>query len=448
MGYLFTNNNDNKWGNMSVDYQRLRIEGIYRQNEAGDLMQRVKLAAGVLSAEQARKVCDISEQYSNGQLHLTTRGSIEIHWLRPESLAQVQRMLAAVGLTSRGACGGAVRGISCSSSAGPGFDAAQVLAARLHRHFTGNPHFEGLPKKFKLAVEGGYQGARHLIQDVAVVATGSDGQGACYDVWVAGGLGREPREAILLEKGVPEAELLSLIEAVITTYRDLGVAGKRLKHLLAQLGEEAFRGEIASRRPQGGARSLQEAVDKHVFCRPCEDIARIEVPVFAGELPSRDLRNLAELAGGYGGGYLLVTADQNLAFYPQDQAAAAVLRKALGNSGLLGDQVAQRVRFRVCPGSHECRLGLAPTREVTRQVLEVLGLAGQALDWAISGCPNGCAQPQLAAAGILAVANRPDADGQRRPAFDFYRRQGEGFGTVVGRNLSLEELLQVAAHID
>ena len=429
---------------MTVDYQKLRIEGIYRQNEAGDLMQRVKLPAGVISVEQARKVCDIAEGYSNGRLHLTTRGSIEIHWLRPEHLPATQRMLASVGLTSRGACGGAVRGISCSSSAGPGFSRAQVLAARLQRHFTGNPHFEGLPKKFKLAVESGYAGSRHLIQDVALVAVGADEQGPLYDVWVAGGLGREPQEAILYRAQVREAELLSLIEAVVRTYRDLTPPPKRLKYLLAQLGEAAFREQVQVRLPASVTLSLQDGVCKELLGSNTA-ANRIEVPILAGELICKQLRQLSLWAESHAEGYLLVSADQNLAFYPGSDQAAQELRQLLTGTGFLGEEIWQRVPMRVCPGNHECRMGLAATRDVAAQLLATLGPAGQALDWAVSGCFNSCAQPQLAAAGVQAVANRPDADGRRRPLFDFYRRTGTGLGQQVARNLSLEQLLQLTA---
>ena len=430
---------------MTVDYQKLRIEGIYRQNEAGDLMQRVKLPAGVISVEQARKVCDMAEGYSNGRLHLTTRGSIEIHWLRPEHLSATQRMLASVGLTSRGACGGAVRGISCSSSAGPGFSRAQVLAARLQRHFTGNPHFEGLPKKFKLAVESGYADSRHLIQDLALVLVDSDEHGPRYDVWIAGGLGREPREAILYRQQVPEAQVLPIIEAVVRIYRSQGEAGKRLKHLLARIGESQFRQEIQARVAGAELCSLQDVVAKQALVVAADGPARIEVAVFAGELSCAELRQLAELAQSYGEGFLLVSADQNLAFYPQTAENRAALEAALTSAGFLGEQLHQRVSIRICPGSHECRLGLAPTRDVAEQVLASLGPVGQSLDWAVSGCFNSCAQPQLAAAGIQAVANRPDAEGRRQPQFDFYRRTGTGFGQQVARNLSLEQLLQLTA---
>ena len=155
-----------------LDLQAIRIDGIYKQRQEGFFMQRVKLAAGVISAIQARKVAAISARFGQGTIHLTSRGSMEIHWLKAEDLPLVKRELATVGLTSRGACGGAVRGITCSSQGAAGFPLLEALARRLHRHFTGNPRFEGLPKKFKIGIEADAEGrGEHLgRQLLAVVA--------------------------------------------------------------------------------------------------------------------------------------------------------------------------------------------------------------------------------------------------------------------------------------
>jgi len=139
----------------TFDYGTLKINGVYQQNAAGDLMVRVKLPGGILSAVQAEAISDLSDNFSNGVLHLTCRGNIEIHGLCGEYLPQVFRRYRAVGLTTRGACGGAVRSVLCTPSGGQDFARVQMLVRVLHEHFTGNPYFEGLPKKIKLAVENG-----------------------------------------------------------------------------------------------------------------------------------------------------------------------------------------------------------------------------------------------------------------------------------------------------
>lgn len=419
-----------------IDYQQLRLDGIYRQNEAGELMLRVKIPAGVLSAEQARKIGDLAERFAGNKLHLTTRGSIELHWLRYEDLAPVAVGLAAVGLTTRGACGGAVRGIACSASFTAGSDRVQTLARRLHRHFTGNPHFEGLPKKFKIGIDDDYAGARHLIQDVGLVQADA----GRYDVWLAGGLGREPRAGFRFAEQVDEDRLIPLIEAVVRVYRKHAPAGRRLKFLADRLGEARLRELIRDEQLGAPERFPPPVLERSPLPGPVA-AEPVEVPIFAGELTAERLRRLADIAAEHGGGFLAVNGNQNISFAPADGAARAAIEKALAAEGLTSGAAAAEATLRVCPGSHLCRMGLAPTRDVARQLLAVLGPEGQKLSWAISGCSNSCAQAQLADAGILATHSVKTVDGARQPRFSLLRRTDAGFGRAVAENLDLDGLL-------
>ena len=421
---------------MTVDYQQLRLDGVYRQNDADQLMLRVKIPAGVLSAPQAEALCAIAGEYSNGRLHLTCRGSIELHWLTYGQLAEILRRLAAVGLTTRGACGGAVRGIACSTSAGPGFTVTQRVVRQLHRHFAGNPHFEGLPKKFKIGVEADHKGGRHLIQDFGIVHTGSAASGEQFDAWCAGGLGREPQAAFLLRTDASEAELLPLAEATVRIFARHAPQGKRLKHVARTLGPERLRELIEAEftPPALVQNSLAGALTTGTGLR-------LDIPVFAGELDAAQLRCAAATAATFGDGTLVVTADQDLALFLSDPAALAAAHAKLTAHGLLPAAAAAPVTCRICPGSHECRMGLAPTRDVTRQVLAVLGPQARGLTWAISGCPNSCSQPQLADVGIMTGKLVKAEDGSRTPLFDLYRRNGDNLGTAVATGLDLDGLL-------
>jgi sulfite reductase beta subunit-like hemoprotein len=433
---------------MTIDYNRLRIEGVYKQNEEGHLMLRVKVPGGVLSAEQALKICDLADRLSNGILHLTTRCSIEFHWLEYSDLSEAQRMLAAVGLTTRGACGGAVRGVSCSTTFAEGFAVTQVLARKLHRHFAGNPHFEGLPKKFKIGVDAGYAGSRHLIQDIGLVYVGTEGGVDLYDVWAAGGLGREPMEGFLLEERIPEARLIPLIEAAVRVHKANTPVGRRVKHLVKEIGEKKFRRLLEEHLPQETELDLADGFEKRLT--PLSHGGpgvRVEAAVFAGEIETSVFRRLARVARDHAEGYMAVTADQNVAFLLSDSGRKEKAVKALAEAGFAGDTPEEQTLFRICPGNHECRMGLCATRNVAREVIAALGSEGRSRTWAISGCGNSCAQPQLADFGILAVKSLKGEDGVRRPLFDLYRREGEGFGKPLRQGLSLEDLLQAVADL-
>ncbi len=428
---------------MAVDYKALRIEGLYNQNAAGQMMMRVKLASGLLSVAQAAVLARLGQKYGSGTLHLSTRGSIEFHDLELAEVPELQRQMATVGLFSRGACGGAVRGISTSTGFGRGFNFTQVLGRKLLLHFSGNPHFEGLPKKFKIAVEADYVGSRHLIQDLAFVYVDQEAGKAFYDIWTGGGLGRAPQAAILYRKRVSETELLPLAEAIVRVYRDNVQPPKRLKSLIGSRGEDDFRRLVAEELSRIESVTFSDAYDK-VLLRVSGELAtlKLDVPIFAGELPADRLGNLALVAEAAGVDYLQVTADQNLALLPADQQRRQQLVSELTQAGFAGLDQPFGV-LRVCPGNHECSMGLAATRDLASLLQKRYSTKLHGRSLAISGCANSCAQPQIAEIGIITSKSIKGEEGKRTPRYDLYRRAGEELGERIAERLSEEELFAV-----
>lgn len=429
---------------MSSAGSEYRLDGIYRQRQDGFYMQRVKLPAGVISAGQARAVAAVSTRFGQGTVHLTSRGSMEIHWLKEEDLPHVKRELAMAGLTSRGACGGAVRGITCGSQGAQGFPALETLARRLHRHFTGNPRFERLPKKFKIGIEADTAGGRHLIQDVGLVLARLEEGRARYDVWIAGGLGKEPHPAFLLDEAIAEERVIPVIEAVVRVYAAHAPPPKRLKFLAKEFGEAKLRQLIEAEASYREEIPAVSGIPEHLVTAAA-GYQRLELPVFAGNMTAEQLVVVANNADRFADGVLMVTANQDIALLlPPDVDVAAELKVLQQVTGL---EAAFAPLLRVCPGSHECRMGLTATRDVAHELLAHIGNRGQQLDWALSGCPNSCTQPQLAGVGIVSAALAKAEDGGRAPRFDLYHRIDERLGTAVERSLTLDELYNVVRNI-
>jgi sulfite reductase (ferredoxin) len=424
---------------MSDGIKEYRLDGIYRQRQDGFFMQRVKLAAGVISAGQARTVAAVSTQFGQGTIHLTTRGSMEIHWLKEDDLALVKRDLAKAGLTSRGACGGAVRGITCGSQGAQGFPALESLAHRLHRHFTGNPRFERLPKKFKIGIEANEESGKHLIQDVGLVLAGHADGRCLYDIWIAGGLGREPRPGFPLRQQVPEERIIPIIEAIVNVYSVHAPPPKRLKFLAKEFGEVKLRQLIEAEGVYHEDIPPSTGLPEQLVPSP-DGRRRLELRVFVGQLTASQLAQIADAADAYADGVLMVTANQDIALLLAPGMDAAATLSALHESTGL-DPAASALTLRVCPGSHECRMGLAPTRDVAKALSDVLTTTGNRQVWAVSGCHNSCTQPQLADVGIIASRLSVDTGGQKTPRFDIYCRKGTGLGQKVCEGLTREELI-------
>ena len=71
--------------------------GIYGQRQGGhNQMVRVKAPYGAITAEQLDMMAHISETFSRGWGHITTRQNIQFHFVQLERIPEVMRLLASV----------------------------------------------------------------------------------------------------------------------------------------------------------------------------------------------------------------------------------------------------------------------------------------------------------------------------------------------------------------
>lgn len=230
---------------------------------------------------------------------------------------------------------------------------------------------------------------------------------------------------------------------MIRVYQQHAPAGKRLKHLLAEIGEQEFRILLGKETAGTSLLSLTSPLDDQfgAAIAPGTD-GWVELPVAGGQLASNNLRCAADIAGETGDGFLAISREQNLLVSLSAGVDESALRTALQGAGLLSGEAA--LQCRVCPGSHECPKGLVATRDLLCQLNEVLGPQARAQSWGISGCPNGCSQPQLADYGI--VGTRKSTKSQES-SYDLLHRDGEGFGQSLHQGLSEAELLARLAEL-
>ena len=75
-------------------------------------MLRIKNPFGVVTVDQMVVMSDLAEEYADGVLHVTTRQDIQYHYVHIEDMPPVMRRLAAVGITTKEACGNVVRNVT------------------------------------------------------------------------------------------------------------------------------------------------------------------------------------------------------------------------------------------------------------------------------------------------------------------------------------------------
>ena len=137
---------------MAVDYATLKKGGFMRQKQKNNFSLRLRVVGGNLTASQLAKIAEVAERYGDGHVHLTSRQSVEIPFIKLEQIEDVKAALAEGGVEP-GVCGPRVRTITaCQGEAicPSGCIDTYALAKELdNRYFA-----RELPHKFKFGITG------------------------------------------------------------------------------------------------------------------------------------------------------------------------------------------------------------------------------------------------------------------------------------------------------
>ncbi len=137
---------------MAVDYATLKKGGFMRQKQKNNFSLRLRVVGGNLSAAQLAGIARVAEEYGDGHVHLTSRQSVEIPFIKLEDIDTVKAALAENDVEP-GVCGPRVRTVtSCQGEAvcPSGCIDTYALAKELDdRYFA-----RELPHKFKFGVTG------------------------------------------------------------------------------------------------------------------------------------------------------------------------------------------------------------------------------------------------------------------------------------------------------
>ncbi len=413
--------------------------GIYGQRQEGVNMVRIKLPGGRVSAPKLRTIAAALEKYSRHDVvHITTRQDIQMHYVPLEQTPTVLRHLAAGGLTTREACGNTIRNITTCPLSG--------VCPRQHtdvtRHLEGtvghmlrNPLTQQMPRKFKISLSACESDcAQGMMHDLGVIAV-HDGGRFGFKIVAGGGLGHKPHEAVVIEEFIEEKDLLSVMEAVIqlhNRYSDRAKRAKsRIKFLVDKFGPEGFvekyREELVRTRsalanldyPQGewskGAEDGEVpgiGAPRHIFPQKQTGYYVFPISVPMGNLDVAQLRGLADICDRFDLPDIRTTQDQNMFLTDVPEATLEPLRAALGELGLGVPQAGDDVV--ACPGTSTCRLGITSSTIVGPK----LSGGRNDLKIRVSGCHNGCAQPEAGDIGIYGEGKR--MHGKLVPHYQMY----------------------------
>ncbi len=435
------------------EFRRFRLQnGAYGARLNPDYtMIRIKIPAGILFPEQLRKVAILSEAFSIGSVHITTRQNIQMHWVYLEDVPEVERGLVEVGLTTREACGNTIRNVIVSPYAGvcknEPFDVTPYAKA-IARFFLRNPLNQNLPRKFKFNFACCEEHNLSRIGDIGVVPVINDNKRG-FRIYLGGGLGPASFIGELLENFTSEEELLPTSIAVIRLFDRLGdrvhIHRNRMRYLVHDLGFDKFKELVlAERRIVNATKSIYVKLNINETLKPekaplIKEIRQLNVPedfkrwiltnvieqkqrgysmvyiqLQMGDITATQLRALATIIEEFSAeGAVISTPRQNLLLRWVLNFELPKLYKRLSEHGLAKPGALRITSVVTCTGTTSCNLAITNShrlgKEIQKRLLELSldlddDLEGTTIH--ISGCPNSCGQHMIGTLGFYGGASR------------------------------------------
>jgi sulfite reductase (ferredoxin) len=430
-------------------FRSLRLaRGVYGQRQFGVQMIRIKLPYGKVTSDQLVRIADVSDEYSRGRLHITTRQDIQIHYVSLDRTPELWAELEKSDITLREACGNAVRNVTASETAGidknEPFDVSPY-AHTVFQFFLRNPICQELGRKFKVSFSATDDDtALSFMHDIGFIAkikviNGEEVRG--FKVMLGGGLGSQPRFADTAFEFLETNKIIPYMESVLRVFDRYGERSKRakarLKFFIKSVGLEEFNKIVALETkalsnqiveisaegfetPDVSAIVAPEViVDQEAFkawkasnviAQKQEGLFAIGVKVNIGDFYTKEARILADLIKNYAGDELRFSLRQNILVRHVRQDLLPFFFQELGKIGMtdLGYEAIQDVT--ACPGTDTCNLGIASSTGIADELGKVLRAEypqfadDKDLMIKISGCMNACGQHNMANIGYQGMS--------------------------------------------
>jgi sulfite reductase (NADPH) hemoprotein beta-component len=438
------------------EFKPLRLmNGVYLQLHA--YMLRIAVPYGTLSSRQMRKLAHIARTYDRGTGHFTTRQNLQFNWPKLSDIPTILEELAEVEMHAIQTSGNCIRNVTADHLAGAAADEVvdpRPYAEIVRQWSSLHPEFSFLPRKFKVAVIASERDrAAMRLHDIGLQLRRDAHGRLVFAVWVGGGQGRTPIIARRIRDDLPEADLLSYLEAILRVYNLQGRRDNkykaRIKILVHEIGAEAFAREVEEewQRIRDGALKLPEAEIRRIaayFAPPAFDSrpakASLRAPDRAfdrwvtrntqahrqpgyaivtislkpiggipGDASAEQMDAVADLAERYSFDEVRVTHEQNLVLPHVRLSDLWEVYQSLKRAGLAEANAGLATDIIACPGLDYCALANARSIPIAQRISARLAARQNEigdLKIKISGCINACGHHHVGHIGILGVEKR------------------------------------------
>jgi sulfite reductase (ferredoxin) len=443
-------------------FRSLRLaRGVYGQRQQGVQMVRIKLPYGKMTLDQWKRIADVSDEYSTGNLHLTTRQDIQIHFVSLDRTPELWAELEKDNITIREACGNTVRNITASDIAGIDPDEPFDVTPYAHgafEYFLRKPVCQEMGRKFKIAFSSSEKDtALTFMHDLGLIPRikiVDDKIVRGFKVLVGGGLGAQPVLATAVHEFLEEDLFIPYIESVLRVFDRHGERNSRhkarIKFLIQKIGIDAFNELVKqeqlalthqrykvdvngqwspdSYREVNGELSKADSPaspltthhsplasdpfrfqlwkQTNVFKQKQEGYYAVYVRVANGNISSDSTRRLTEKLKDVIADDVRVTINQGLQFRFIKEEHLGYVYSVLHEEGYAAAGFGSTADVTSCPGTDTCNLGISNSTGTAIALSEIIEeefpefLYNKEIAIKISGCMNSCGQHGMASIGF------------------------------------------------
>ena len=425
-----------------ADLERMKWYGFFhrKRDNPGRYMNRIRVTAGELAAEQAFEIARIARDRGHGIIDVTTRANLQVQGLEISHLPEGARRLEDVGLTSRQTGHDNIRNVFAHPFSGliPGeLIDTRPLCHEITGLFVGSRDYADLPRKVNIALNGTSQHPVHFwTQDISFLARRTERDEVVFGVLVAGTQGQKPHLAWSLPVEVTADQVVGVTAALLDLYRERGSRehrnASRMRYLVEEIGVagvlEWLRQALPfDLRPSDQAPQPAAVPDDLVgwFVQKDPGLWTMGLCVPLGRLTWQQLDGLARLSESWGDGSLRTTHDQGLAVVNIPARSRDAAETAAAALGLSIQADALDTGTMACTGSQFCNIAVTETKAHMFRLISDLrnrALKLHGIRIHMSGCPSSCAQHFTADIGLKGVrVRRP---GGTREGFDVFLAGG------------------------
>lgn len=403
--------------------------GVYAHKGGKEFMIRLRIPSGIITVPQFNLIYDWAEKYGLDKLHFTTRQAIQYHGISIDSVCDLMKDALNEDIYTRGAGGNFPRNVALSPLAG--VDKDEPFDPTPYAVATGEYFMERiltykLPRKLKVSFSNNEKDTAHCtVQDLGFLAVNENGKNL-FRVYLGGGLGRNPRLALVYPKLINPNEVLYYVEGMVNLYKAEGnyenKAKARVRYMVETLGEEKFineykkyveeakeRGELSlniSSKVCNKKGIITDIADERVYAEKQEGLYSLYIHPIGGQIKIDELKKIKDIISDFEDVELRLSMTEGV--YVRNLNGNEVERlleatKSIGGKTSFEYSVS-------CIGVPSCQLGIGNSQGTLNEIINYVKERVHRLELLprvyISGCGNSCGVHEIAAIGFTGKKKR------------------------------------------